>query len=102
MPSFVDSPSKLWLLYNQSKSFKCRPSDILFVEDELAAYSLNNAVWVFGTALEAALNAVHDKDPKREQAKRQRVLEKWIPEAKAPDAPAKPAPHKFATPRATM
>lgn len=90
-------------MYNQAKTWKCMPSELLSIHDDpLAAYSFNNAVWLFGMELEAELNkpAKPDKDSKKEEQRRTRVLNKWIP--KAPGAPeqVKPA-SQFATPRPT-
>jgi hypothetical protein len=79
------------------------PASLLFLDldDQIAAHGFNNAVFIFGTALEAALAGVSNKDPKREELLRQRVLEKWLGTSKAPDAPSKPAT-AYRTPKATM
>lgn len=72
--------------------WRCRPSELLAIEDEIAAYSFDRAVMLFGTALENELEeavAGIDKDPhglKAEQA-RKRILKKWIPEASSETTP---------------
>jgi hypothetical protein len=101
----VSKPANLWFYYNQAKTWRVTPASLLFLDtdDQIAAHGFNNAAFIFGTALEAALAQVEDKEPKRAEAKRQRVLNKWLQleTSKAPDAPSKPAA-AFRTPRATM
>lgn len=46
----------MWSLWHRSKSLSCRPSQLLEVEDSLAAYSLDSATVVFGTIVENALS----------------------------------------------
>ncbi len=45
----------MWSLWHRSKSLSCRPSQLLEVEDSLAAYSLDSAVVTLGTIVENAL-----------------------------------------------
>ena len=102
---FASKPTNLWFYYNQAKTWRVTPSSLLFLDDwdQVAAHSFNNAVFAFGTALEAALADVKDKDDKRAELKRQRLLKAWlgIEDSKAPDAPKKPAT-AYRTPKATM
>lgn len=82
------------------------PSELLFIRDPVAAYSLNNAVWSFGTALEEALSAASDgeKNENKAEAKRKQVMERYLPSVAKPgatDAPKKPAA-AFADPAKMM
>jgi hypothetical protein len=82
--SFVRQPGNLWLVYNQAKTFRVLPCEVLRMQgDPLAEYSLNNAVWLFGSALEAELskNPKPDKETRKEQQRRTRILDRWIPKA---------------------
>jgi hypothetical protein len=105
--SFASNSGNLWLLYQQAKTFKVLPSDLLFIHDDpVAAYSLNNAVWLFGTSLEAELerNPRPDKETRKEQQRRTRILNRWIPKAPAAEQeeqPSKPT-GKFREPRPTV
>jgi len=71
----------MWQLFVQSKTWRCRPSELMAVDDPIAAYCLDSAIEYFGTSLENELNAVQEKDEKASEAKRKRILLKWIPEA---------------------
>ncbi len=75
-------------MWNLSKTYGARPSELLGVDDQLAALHLDAAVWRFGTELEEALN--QEMNPPR-QGKRSKpltpaqqhvramdVLEKWL------------------------
>lgn len=79
------------------------PSDLLGIRDDpLTAYNLNNAVWFFGTSLDNALNEnpKPGKEERKEQQRRTRILDRWIP--KAPDAPEPEKPRRaFAEPKVT-
>jgi hypothetical protein len=43
-------------LWGMSKTWRCRPSEILRLTDEIAAYCLDRAVYLFGTAYDADIN----------------------------------------------
>lgn len=72
---------------------------------EIAEYTFNNAVRIFGSALEAALDEVEApsniKDGKArqayEKATRMRVLKHWLPKVSDAEPQAKAA-HQFADP----
>lgn len=59
-----------------------RPSDIYFINDELAAWSFDRAVVTFGLAVEAAIDKATSKAKTMEESRRkaQRELEKWLRE----------------------
>ena len=67
-----------------AKEFKQLPSTILKVNDDYDAFRVDRMVWLFGSSLQAAINAVDETDPKKRQREQQRVLGKWIPEAEVP------------------
>jgi hypothetical protein len=72
---------------------------------EIAAYCFNRAVWLFGSALQAELDALppsksrNETTRKRDEEKgRARILQKWIP-SKATDAePEEKQAKRFADP----
>lgn len=82
------------------------PSDLMHIHDDpVTAWSLNNSVWLFGMSLENALNKDPrpSKEEKKEELRRTRILNKWIPKAPgaAPEE-SKPAPKgKFREPKLT-
>ena len=63
---------------------RCRPSEVLRMEDEFVAYAFDSAVVRWGVSFEAALsNAGHDaKDAKAAERAQSRVLRNWLPETK--------------------
>jgi hypothetical protein len=50
-------------LWSMSKTWKCKPSEILHLTDELAAYCLNRAVYFFGTAYDADITEASTPPP---------------------------------------
>jgi hypothetical protein len=57
---------------------RVRPSEYFFIHDELAAWSFDRAVVRFGMAVEADLESIEDKNPKKQAQKRQARLDKWL------------------------
>lgn len=86
------------MLYRQAEQWSTRPSEILRVTDWMAAYSIDQAVWNFGTALQAALDKAEDegKNKNQKRRKREQVLKKWLPggqaDTKAYRDPARSSP----------
>jgi hypothetical protein len=74
-----------------SKSMGCRPSQVYGIQSKLAAYCFDAAVTRWGNALEADLNAAGDgeKDSKKAQRARERVLRKYVPSTARYRDPAK-------------
>lgn len=88
----MKSSAKLWEVWNLSKTYHCRPSDIVGCSDEFAAYCLDRAVLVFGTAVEEAIDeATEGKKKAQAQAFATNVVATWTG-----------APMKFAQPTATI
>lgn len=73
-------------MWQQSKAFHCRPSDLLAIDDELTAYYFDRAVYTFGKALEAELDRVSQSTGKGKQKKsqtqinmaRSQVMNRWL------------------------
>ncbi len=94
------------MVYNQAKTWRVMPSQLMHIHDDpLTAWSLNNAVWLFGMSLESALNESPrpTKEDRKEEQRRTRILNKWIPQASgaAPEEPKPPAKGKFREPKIT-
>ena len=70
----------LWEAWRLAKAYTTRPSAIYGVHDEVAAYSFDKAVYMFGSALEAELRHAGEtaKSDAQANGKRQRVLAKWL------------------------
>lgn len=69
-----------------SKTWSCRPSDLLRIEDEYVAYCLDQAVGHFGRTLEGALEKA-GSDAKNEaeaEWKRKKILNDYIGENDKP------------------
>jgi hypothetical protein len=65
-----------------AKTWNCRPSNLLAIEDDYVAYCLDQAVGYFGRHLEAELEKAGSdaKNDEEAQWKRQRVLDKYLGE----------------------
>ena len=61
---FARKKGELWRLYCLSTSYGRRPSEILGVDDEWAAYQLDDAVTYLGRWVEAKLSERHRKSGK--------------------------------------
>lgn len=57
---------------------RARPSDLLGVTDAFMAYSIDNAVFTFGTALQNELDNVEGKNKNELKRKRERILQQWL------------------------
>lgn len=77
----------MWETWIATQSMRCKPSDLLGLQGSIAQYYFDRAVWAFGSAVQAELDAVEDAatrsksktSPKTIQARKQMVLNKWIP-----------------------
>lgn len=70
----------MWQHYRMSKSLRKSPAELLDIRHPVKAFYFNRAVWVFGTTLEADLEAVAENvtKPKVAKAKQQMVLATWL------------------------
>lgn len=80
----------MWETYQTAKTFNCRPSELLCIEDRYAAYCLDVACGEFGRSLENELSAVEGKNRKEMQAKSARIMARWMDQ-----------PQQFRSPMAT-
>lgn len=84
-----------------SKKYHRTPAELYFIQDEFLAWSFNRAVFMFGSEMEADLDASEKgaKTATAVQKKRQMCFDKWmrtgLDEETAP-------PRKFADPAARM
>jgi hypothetical protein len=77
----VKSGKKLWETWHLAKIYKTRPSELLGVHDELAAFYLDRAVATFGSLVENEMHSAGEgKKEKQAEMARNLVLVKWIPE----------------------
>lgn len=53
----------MWKLYQAAKTTASRPSDIMCIEDRLAAYLFDSAVVTFGTIVENATQEMEKRGP---------------------------------------
>lgn len=76
----------MWLLFVDAKTWSCRPSELLNIEDDYVAYCLDQAVGYFGRNLEAELEKAGSGAKNEEDAewKRQRVLDNFLGEDDKP------------------
>jgi hypothetical protein len=78
----VENSTNLYDLWTLAKTWKTRPSEILCIRDEVAAYHLDRAVTKFGLALEQDVEKHTEsaKDRKSAEAKARLVLKRWLRE----------------------
>jgi hypothetical protein len=58
-----------------------RPSELLNINHGVRAFMIDNAVFVFGRALENELHGVDGKNKKEIERKSDRILRKWLPDS---------------------
>lgn len=71
----------LWETWNMAKSYSCRPSDLLAVKGDVAAYHTDRAVMLFGRALETEIEAIQMNDKMSDSFKKKSqddLLNKWL------------------------
>lgn len=70
----------MWQHYRMAKSLRKSPSELLNIRHPVRAFYFDRAVWLFGTTLEADLEAAADgvKKEKAARAKQQMVLATWL------------------------
>lgn len=78
----MKQPALVWRAYRQAHEWRCRPSDLFDIEDRRLAYQFDQAVWMFGGALQSELDAVEGKTKQERQRKTDAIIQRWIPEAK--------------------
>jgi hypothetical protein len=63
-----------------ARAFRCRPSELYAIRDEVTAWSFDRACWIFGSQLDAELAEAGNGAKSKQQAnsRRQRVLSKWL------------------------
>jgi len=77
----VSNPNSLANTWTMSQSMRCRPSEVLRLEDEFTAYAFDSAVIRWGTSFEAALREAADgaKTPEAAERRQAFVIRRWIP-----------------------
>lgn len=73
----------MWQTYNLAKTYGCRASEILGIENTWTAFQVDRSVAVFGNALKAELEEVEGKKKREVQKKREQILNRWFPEARS-------------------
>lgn len=66
------------MLYVDCKTWSCRPSDILQIDDDYMAYCLDQAIGYLGRTIEAELDKVEGKTREETEQKRSRVLDRFL------------------------
>lgn len=74
----------MWLLFVDAKTWGCRPSELMALDDDYLAYCLDQAVGFIGRAIEAELDKVEAKNEAEGEHKRKRVLAKFFDEEDKP------------------
>lgn len=73
----MKDPGLLWETWNIAKTFSCRPSELLSIEDNLVAYYIDRSTFIFGIGVENRMDEAEEntKSAKAARAARQRVLD---------------------------
>lgn len=82
----------MWHLWKRSQAYRCRPSELMGLEDKLMSYYLDRGIWYFGSHVEYQVDAAGDnaargvKNDKNRQAlingARLRTLDKLLSDGK--------------------
>lgn len=72
--------AQLWEAWKLSKAYRCRPSEIYAIKDEVTAWSFDRACYLFGSQLDAELSQAEQgaKSASQANGRRQRVIAKWL------------------------
>ena len=78
----------MWLLYQQAKTWKKLPSEVLQLTDPFVSFTVDQAVWSFGSALQGALDESEKgkKNDRQREAAHKKVFRKWLPGVEADTA----------------
>lgn len=76
----MTSTGQSWRLWNLSKAYRARPSEMLGLENTWDSFCLDSAIWVFGSHIENEMNKIEAKTDKEREHKRDSVLRRYIPE----------------------
>lgn len=76
----------MWEAWQLATQWNRRPSELYGIQEPLAAFNFDKAVMIFGTSVEADIQASTEKakTPKAARSKAQQVLNKWLAEPGAP------------------
>lgn len=74
----------MWQTWQMSQSLRKSPSELLRISNPIHAYYFDKAVWRFGTAVEADLNAASEKStkPATIKAKQAMIMAQWLGKGK--------------------
>jgi hypothetical protein len=78
-----------WEAWQLAKTYRSKPSEVYNLSDPIAAYCFDRAVHLFGSHMQADLEAAgaNAKKPAIANGKRQQVMSKWLgitPQYKSP------------------
>lgn len=68
----------MWQVFQTAKTFNCRPSELLDIDDPWTAYCLDSSIASYCNAAQNAVDSVEGKTDKETNRKRQRELDKWL------------------------
>lgn len=76
----MGNSSQMWMLFVEAKTWRCRPSELLAIDDDYVAYCLDQAVGYFGRELEHALEQAGSgaKDDNEAAWRRKVVIDRWL------------------------
>lgn len=77
----MQNSNLLWEMYQLTKHYRCRASELLGINDPWDAFQIDRAVYAFGSALSSELEGCEGKDKSEINGKRLRVMSKWLPKA---------------------
>ena len=66
------------MIYNQATTWKCRPSELLGIDDDYLAFCADQVVFYVGSTIKGDLDGVEGKNAEEINQKRSRVLDKYF------------------------
>lgn len=65
-------------MFGDAKTWNCRPSDLLRIDNDYIAYCLDEAVGYLGRVIETELNKVEGKTDAEREQKAMRILSRYL------------------------
>jgi hypothetical protein len=68
------------MLWQQSKDYRSRPSQLMGIDEQPLAYFIDRAVWAFGSRVEAEVRKVQagDKSERQKEMAGRMVMNRWL------------------------
>lgn len=77
---FVRSTATSWRLWGLSRTYKCRPSELIGIEGSWEAFCFDSAINTFGGHVQNEIDSINEKTASATRRKREAILRRYVPE----------------------